>query len=183
MVRLSKIYTKTGDKGKTGLCTGQRLSKSDVYFHAIGDVDELNAHIGMLYAYLDDDEVKEIIEHIQNDLFDIGADLATPLSASNALRIKKNQHVFLEQLIDQVNQILPPLNSFVMPRGSVIVSQAHITRTVCRRAERSVVALHDAHGINPHIIVYINRLSDLLFVFARFMTTIEETLWQPALFQ
>lgn len=183
MVRLTKIYTKTGDKGKSSLCTGQRFYKSDSYFQAIGDIDELNSHIGMIYAIIEDGRIRDTICHIQNDLFDMGADISTPIIKENGLRIKKTQVTFLEELIDFFNEKLPPLNSFVMPRGSVLVSQVHITRTVCRRAERSVVGLNQQHGVNIEAMIYLNRLSDLLFVFARFVTNIEEDLWKPALYQ
>lgn len=183
MVKLTKIYTKTGDKGKASLCTGERLDKFNVYFQAIGEIDELNAHIGMIYSYTNDDKIKEIICHIQNDLFDMGADVATPLSHEKSIRIQQNQHIFLEELIDSFNKNLPPLDSFVMPRGSTLVSQIHVTRTVCRRAERAIVHLNHCHQVNIHTMIYINRLSDLLFVFARFVTMTEEILWQPALHQ
>ena len=183
MVRLNKIYTKSGDKGKSSLCTGQRLYKFDPYFQAIGDIDELNAHLGLIYAYIEDEHIQDLICHIQNDLFDLGADLATPISETHALRIQKTQVGFLEQLIEQMNSILPPLNSFVLPRGSILTSQIHITRTVCRRAERSIVYLNHTHKVNPNVLSYTNRLSDWLFVFARFTEKSEEILWQPAMFQ
>ncbi|USO02713.1 MAG: cob(I)yrinic acid a,c-diamide adenosyltransferase [Alphaproteobacteria bacterium] len=183
MVKLTKIYTKTGDKGKTSLATGIRLDKCDDYFNAIGDVDELNSHIGMIFSYTDDEKIKEALCRIQNDLFDIGADLATPIDQVLEIRIKKMQHIFLDQLIDFYNEELPALNSFVMPRGSILVSQIHIARAVCRRAERSCVCLKRKHSINDDVVIYLNRLSDLMFVLSRFVTKMEEELWKPALYQ
>jgi len=183
MVKLTKIYTKTGDKGKTSLATGERLDKWNEYFQAIGDVDELNAYLGVVHAYTDDDKIKDALTRIQNDLFDVGADLATPIAQALDIRIKKQQHIFLDQLIDFFNESLPSLDSFVLPRGSKLVGHIHVARAVCRRAERSCVSLHYLQGLNEDILIYLNRLSDLLFVLARFATKIEEELWKPALYQ
>lgn len=166
------IYTKSGDKGETGLLGGRRVSKSDPRIEAIGAVDELNAHMGMLATLsLAKDE---ILKQVQDDLFTLGAQLADPDRQPDSKQPAVNQpgieatHVkYLEQRIDELEAKLPPLKQFILPGGTPFASHAHMARAVCRRAERSVVALHKKTPIGPHTIEYLNRLSDLLFMLAR----------------
>jgi len=182
MVKLNRIYTRTGDDGTTGLVGGSRRSKSDPRVVAYGTVDELNAFIGMCVGVCGDDEaMASLLREIQHDLFDLGADLATPFASSpspesatpepaeadSALRIVPSQVQHLEAAIDERNRHLQPLNSFVLPGGSEAARWLHLARAVCRRAERDCVALAEREAINPVAIEYLNRLSDLLFVCAR----------------
>ena len=181
MVKLNKIYTRTGDGGSAGLVDGSRVSKSSLRMIAIGDVDEANAAIGVAIAALEGGEVAERLLRIQNDLFDLGADVATPGEVDGALRIVASQVERLEHEIDVMNGSLAPLTSFILPSGSAGVSALHLARSIVRRAERAAVALHEAEPLNPHLIAYINRLSDHLFVAARFVAAREggDALWQP----
>ena len=172
MVYLSRIYTGAGDDGSTGLGDGGRVAKDDPRVEAIGDVDELNAVVGLLRSHLDDPHPEaELLAGIGNDLFDVGADLCMPADpsegAGQALRIADHQVELLERAIDRLNADLAPLRSFVLPGGSPLSAWCHLARTVCRRAERRVVALARVRPINPRIQVYLNRLSDLFFVLAR----------------
>lgn len=171
MVYLSRIYTKSGDAGTTGLGDGSRVPKDDLRIAAMGDVDELNATLGLLLANVRDYPEAKLILHVQNDLFDIGADLCVPMTQDEppgqCLRITANQVEQLEQAIDRVNERLAPLNSFVLPGGSTAAAWCHAARTVCRRAERMVVTLARSTNINQEAAKYLNRLSDLLFVLAR----------------
>jgi cob(I)alamin adenosyltransferase len=180
MVKLNKIYTRTGDQGTAGLVDGSRVSKASLRMAAIGDVDEANAAVGAAIALLRAD-VGEQLRRVQNELFDLGADIATPGEIEGALRIVPAQVERLEQEIDAMNATLDPLTSFILPGGSAEVAALHLARTVVRRAERSVVALSDAEQVNPHALAYINRLSDLLFVAARFVASSQggDVLWQP----
>ncbi len=180
MVKLNKIYTRTGDKGTAGLVDGSRVSKASLRMAAIGDVDEANAAVGAAIALLNPD-VGERLRRVQNELFDLGADIATPGEIEGALRIVGSQVERLEQEIDAMNGALDPLTSFILPGGSAEVAALHLARTVVRRAERSVVALSDAEQVNPDALAYINRLSDLLFVAARFVASSQggDVLWQP----
>ena len=183
-VRLSKIYTKTGDKGTTGLISGERIAKDHVRIQAIGDVDEANATLGLAILHTDGDEsIRTVLQHIQNDLFDLGADMALPMSSdkSNALRIIEGQVHYLEDQIDKFNAHLRPLDSFVLPGGSLISAALHQSRAVVRRAERSLVKLNEKEDINPFAVQYINRLSDLLFVLARWGNDNgnSDILWKP----
>ena len=181
MVKLNKIYTRTGDGGSAGLVDGSRVSKSGLRMTAIGEVDEANAAVGVAIASLEADEIAAQLTRIQNELFDLGADLATPGEMEGALRIVASQVARLEQEIDAMNASLDPLTSFILPSGSAAVAALHLARGVVRRAERAAVALHEAEPLNPHLLAYINRLSDHLFVAARFVATREggDVLWQP----
>lgn len=186
MVKLNKIYTRTGDDGMTGLVGGSRVSKSDLRVEAYGAVDEANAAIGMAVAFLENQFLSKLLHKIQNHLFDLGADLATPLDEDEkqgeALRTTAAQVTWLEEKIDLYNQDLPALKSFVLPGGSKVASFLHLARTIIRRAERKVVSLQKAHDeVNPQAMIYLNRLSDLLFVLARYeaIESGSEVLWEP----
>ena len=181
MVKLNKIYTRTGDGGSAGLVDGSRVSKSSLRMAAIGEVDEANACIGVAIAAFRGGEIADKLTAIQNDLFDLGADVATPGEIEGALRIVASQVERLEQQIDAMNADLPPLTSFILPSGSPAVSALHLARAVVRRAERAVVALNQAEPLNPHLLAYVNRLSDHLFVAARHVAAGEggDVLWQP----
>lgn len=173
MVFLSRIYTKTGDRGETGLGDGSRVPKDHARVASYGSVDELNAVLGLLacQAGCKTPPWNEILAVIQNDLFDVGADLCVPFQegeeAGKRLRIQANQSERLEGLIDQYNEGLGPLRSFALPGGTEAAAWCHLARTVCRRAEREVVTLARQETINQQVVVYLNRLSDLLFVLAR----------------
>jgi cob(I)alamin adenosyltransferase len=181
VVKLNKIYTRTGDGGSAGLVDGSRVSKSSLRMATIGDVDEANAAIGVAIAALPPGEVSYNLVRIQNDLFDLGADAATPGNADGALRIVASQVARLEVEIDDMNGSLEPLTSFILPSGSAAVSALHLARGVVRRAERSAVALHGEEPLNPHLLAYLNRLSDHLFVSARCIAKADggDVLWQP----
>ncbi len=185
MVYLSTIYTKTGDQGETGLGNGSRVPKDHIRVEAYGSVDELNAVLGVLLASAIGLESNGFLLGIQNDLFDVGADLCVPedpnLSQKTRLRVSKEQVTKLESEIDRLNQRLAPLNSFVLPGGSPIAAWCHVARTVCRRAERLVVSLARQEIINEQILIYLNRLSDLLFVMARIHNDEGngDVLWNP----
>ena len=169
MVKLNKIYTRTGDSGDTGLVTGERVGKDAVRVAAYGDVDETNATLGLVRLHgAGDAWLDGVLARIQNDLFDLGADLATPEQEGlQALRITPGQVTRLETEIDVMNAELAPLTSFVLPGGSAAAAYLHLARTVSRRAERDAVALSRSETVNPSAIAYLNRLSDLLFVAAR----------------
>ena len=181
MVKLNKIYTRTGDKGTAGLVDGSRVSKASARMAAIGEVDEANAAIGMAIAALRDDSLAEQLRRIQNELFDLGADIATPGEVEGALRIVESQVGRLEHEIDAMNDDLEPLTSFILPGGSAEVAALHLARTVVRRAERAAVELAEAEQVNADALAYLNRLSDLLFVAARFVAAKQggDVLWQP----
>jgi cob(I)alamin adenosyltransferase len=181
MVKLNKIYTRTGDTGSAGLVDGSRVSKASARMAAIGDVDEANASVGMAIILLDDESLGRQLRRIQNDLFDLGADIATPGEVEGALRITTGQVERLEHEIDTMNADLEPLRSFILPGGSPGVAALHLARTVVRRAERSAVALSQAEQVHPAALAYLNRLSDLLFVAARFVAAKDggDILWQP----
>ena len=182
MVRLDRIYTKGGDGGETSLGDGSRRPKDDVRVAAYGDVDELNAVMG-LAACLAPDDWREGLVRIQNDLFDLGADLCVPEapdSSRSRLRVTEPQVEALEAWIDTVNAGLPPLTSFILPGGGQLAARLHLARTVCRRAERATVTLSRLETINPAVLRYLNRLSDLLFVLARAANPPgQEVLWRP----
>jgi cob(I)alamin adenosyltransferase len=167
-----KIYTKTGDKGETSLFGGKRVWKDDLRIHAYGTVDELNAILSVAIPELTNNELKVVLENIQNGLFTVGSDLASPLDKENknfvAPRVDANFIMQLEVLIDKYDSQLPELKNFILPGGLKGSAVLHHARTVCRRAEREVVALSKEDNINDQIEVYLNRLSDLLFVLARF---------------
>lgn len=171
MVYLNRIYTKTGDTGETSLGDGRRVSKSDQRIIAYGTVDELNSSLGCVLAEATMLEFSGLLQRIQNDLFDVGADLCVPESETplgyEPLRVTTEQVTHLEQSIDAANEKLQPLKSFILPGGSVASARLHIARTICRRAEIEVVRLMANEQINPQVMIYLNRLSDLLFVLAR----------------
>lgn len=170
MVKLNKIYTRTGDSGTTGLVDGSRVSKNDAIMQAVGDVDETNSAIGVAIAALGTRDEAVLLQLIQNDLFDLGADIATPMGDKDpewALRITAGQVERLEREIDGLNETLPALDSFILPGGSPAAATIHLARAITRRAERSVVAAAAERDINPPASRYLNRLSDLLFVLAR----------------
>lgn len=170
MVKLNKIYTRTGDNGTTGLVDGSRVSKHDAIMQAVGDVDETNSAIGVAIAALGGRDEAVLLQLIQNDLFDLGADIATPMGDKDpewALRITAAQVERLEREIDGLNETLPALDSFILPGGSPAAATIHLARAITRRAERSVVAAGVERDINPPACRYLNRLSDLLFVLAR----------------
>jgi cob(I)alamin adenosyltransferase len=181
MVRLNKIYTRTGDSGTAGLVDGSRVSKSSLRMAAIGEVDEANAAIGVAISAIGAGEVRKNLLRIQNDMFDLGADVATPGEIEGALRIVASQVERLEREIDAMNADLAPLTSFILPSGPMSVSALHLARTVVRRAERAVVALNEAEPLNISALAYLNRLSDHLFVTARYLAKDDggDVLWQP----
>jgi cob(I)alamin adenosyltransferase len=181
MVYLSRIYTKTGDAGETSLGDGSRVPKDHPRVAAYGNVDEVNAILGLLLA--EAPNLPEVLQSIQNDLFDVGADLCRPQSKEEGkpLRVQPGQVSRLEQAIDRLNAALSPLNSFVLPGGTQSAAWCHLARTVCRRAERDVVTLGRGEQINPQALVYLNRLSDLLFVLSRVYNGNgkKDVLWVP----
>ncbi|MHA6720155.1 cob(I)yrinic acid a,c-diamide adenosyltransferase [Sphingomonas sp. RS6] len=182
MVRLNKIYTRTGDAGTTGLADGSRVSKASARLEAIGDVDEANSAIGVARALLDaDSSLAARLARIQNDLFDLGADLATPGDREGALRIQPAQIDWIESAIDDCNALLSPLKSFVLPGGSPTAAALHLARAITRRAERAAVAANDQGQLSTPALIYLNRLSDFLFVAARVMNQNGESdvLWVP----
>jgi len=173
MVKLNKIYTRTGDDGTTGLVDGSRVEKHSARMAAIGAVDEANSAIGVAVCAIAEDATKAMLTRIQNDLFDLGADLATPSANGDftpsemELRMVASQVEWLEQQIDALNDNLEPLTSFVLPGGSEASARTHVARAATRAAERKVTAMATQDAVNPHALAYINRLSDLLFVLAR----------------
>jgi cob(I)alamin adenosyltransferase len=186
MVTLNRIYTRAGDGGKTRLATGAPVPKTHPRVEAYGAVDELNAQIGWARTTLAAEPlVDAMLARVQNDLFDLGADLATPerAEAREDLRVLEGQVARLEGEIDQLNAELEPLTSFVLPGGSPAAAALHVARTVCRRAERASVGLGEAAGehLSPAALKYLNRLSDLLFVAARFANArgADDVLWRP----
>ena len=196
MVKLNKIYTRTGDDGSTGLADGSRVLKHSLRPQAYGTVDELNASLGLVFLCLDNkkdenvfNDIKVLIRGIQNDLFDLGADLSTPISKAKQsykpLRITDNQIKKIEEKIDEYNGELKPLNSFILPGGSEAASLIHLSRTIARRAERDVSLLSSEEEINKNSLVYLNRLSDLLFVLSRVLNEngLNDVLWVPGLNQ
>jgi cob(I)alamin adenosyltransferase len=185
-MKLDKIYTRTGDEGKTSLGDGSRLPKFHLRVTAYGSIDEANSVIGLAILHVVDPEVLQLLRHIQNDLFDVGADLCRPEKSGAekpSLRITEEQVTWLEHQIDRFNAELQPLNSFVLPGGSPASSHMHHARTVTRRAERDVVRLSSDEPVNSAVLRYVNRLSDLLFVLARYLNDKgkEDVRWQPGL--
>jgi len=187
MVKLNKIYTRTGDDGTTGLVDGSRVSKASALMQAIGDVDEANSAIGVAVVALGDDPLAAALERIQNDLFDLGADLATPATddgfapSEMVLRIVPAQVERLEREIDAMNTHLAPLRSFILPGGSPQAAALHLARAISRRAERSAVAATHDMPLNPAALAYVNRLSDFLFVASRAVNQngAGDVLWRP----
>jgi cob(I)alamin adenosyltransferase len=177
-VNLTRIYTKLGDGGETHLGDMSRVPKTHPRIEAYGDVDELNAQIGVTLTLSDLPETyRDWLRRIQNDLFDVGADLAVPHGGDRErLRVTADQTTWLEGACDEVNGTLAPLKSFVLPGGTPAAAQLHVCRTVCRRAERRALLVEDS---NPEVVRYLNRLSDLLFILSRGANAGEEPLWQP----
>lgn len=182
-VRLTRIYTRGGDAGETSLGSGERVPKTHPRIAAGGAVDELNATIGLVLAGPLPDGLRRPLDVIQNELFDLGADLSVPLDdGRERLRVSDEQVRALERLCDEANDHLAPLRSFVLPGGSEAAARLHIARTVCRRAERDAVALAASEAVNPAALAYLNRLADLLFIYAREanrLTGRAEPLWRP----
>jgi cob(I)alamin adenosyltransferase len=176
-VRLTRIYTRGGDKGETSLGDGSRTSKLDPLIEAFGAVDEVNSLLGLVLAADTSPQARETLERVQNELFDVGADLSVPFEdGSERLRIVQAQVDALERDCDQFNAELPELKSFVLPGGNEAAARLHVARAVCRRAERRALAAGD---VNPLAVVYLNRLSDLLFILARTAAGPHEPLWKP----
>jgi cob(I)alamin adenosyltransferase len=184
VVKLNKIYTRTGDDGSTGLVDGSRLPKHAARMEAIGAVDEANSALGFAVAALEG-EAKADCTRLQNDMFDLGADLATPgtdfAPSEMVLRIVPEQASWLEQRIDALNEALDPLTSFILPGGSEAAARVHLARAAVRRAERSMPALAEAEPVNPAALAFVNRLSDYLFVLARAVNSEGQgdVLWRP----
>ena len=182
MVALNRIYTRTGDKGTTALASGERRPKYDLRIAAFGTVDETNACIGMARLHTQGHEVDAMLARIQNDLFDLGADLSVPGEVEGRLRIEQPLVDRLEEDCDRLNADLPELKSFVLPGGTAAAAGLHVARTICRRAERETLrAAHD-HRLGALVAVYLNRLSDLLFILARAANHLadrDEPLWKP----
>ncbi len=181
-VRLTRIYTRGGDAGETSLGDGSRVSKTDARLEAFGAVDELNSVIGVVLAGDVPAEIRTVLERVQNELFDLGADLSVPAEVEGRLRIERALVDRLEQDCDRFNAELPELRSFVLPGGTPAAAALHIARTVCRRAERETHRAASEHELGPYVAVYLNRLSDLLFVLARAANEHagrDEPLWKP----
>jgi len=184
MVRLTKIYTRTGDKGTTALGDGARVAKHAIRVEAYGTVDEANAALGLARLYADP-AAADMLSRIQNDLFDLGADLCVPIAAGEtpgtALRVTPPQVDRLEREIDAMNECMTPLASFILPGGSAASAHLHMARTIVRRAERLVSALSESEPVTSHALIYLNRLSDHLFVLARFANNRgnDDILWKP----
>jgi cob(I)alamin adenosyltransferase len=185
MPRLTRIYTRTGDEGLTGLGGGQRVPKDSARVEAYGTVDELNSQLGVALTAGLTDRVDGELRRIQNELFDLGADLATPAvsQARHPVPTVEARHIeALERLIDDLNEVVGPLANFLLPGGSRGASAIHVARTICRRAERNVTTLAREEPIGPTVLPYLNRLSDALFVMARYENHkrgVEEPLWSP----
>ena len=182
-VRLTRIYTRAGDKGETSLGDGSRVPKLDCRIGAFGTVDELNSALGVALAEPGlPERLREPLARIQNDLFDVGADLSVPFGIADRLRVEQRQIEWLEQRCDELNADLPELKSFVLPGGTAAAARLHVARTTCRRAERDALTANEEHGINPLVLGYLNRLSDFLFIAARWANADagrSEPLWKP----
>ena len=181
-VRLTRIYTRGGDAGETSLGDGSRVSKLDPRIASYGAVDELNAAVGVVLAGECPDEIHEVLRRVQNELFDVGADLAVPWEVEGRLRVEQALVDRLEDDCDRFNAELPELKSFVLPGGTEAAARLHVARTICRRVEREVLAASREVELDPLVLVYLNRLSDLLFILARAANAgagREEPLWRP----
>jgi cob(I)alamin adenosyltransferase len=182
-VRLTRIYTRAGDQGETSLGDGSRVPKLDCRIGAFGTVDELNAALGVVLAEPGlPERLREPLEGIQNDLFDVGADLSVPHGIGDRLRVEQAQIERLEQLCDEYNSELPTLKSFVLPGGTAAAARLHVARTTCRRAERDALTAQNETGVSPLVLAYLNRLSDFLFIAARWANKeagTDEPLWLP----
>ena len=191
MVKITKVYTRTGDGGETGLVGGRRLGKTHPRIEAYGTVDELNSLIGIVRSLNDlkqetvrRDKFELVLEAIQHKLFDMGAELATYPGDEyeGQITLEADDSTWLEQVIDAMNEELPKLFSFILPGGSAMNASLHQARTVCRRAEREVLRLNEVEAVSPHVITYLNRLSDALFVFGRWSSATmgeREVMWEP----
>jgi cob(I)alamin adenosyltransferase len=182
-VRLTRIYTRGGDRGETSLGDGSRVSKLDCRIGAFGAVDELNSHLGLALAGELDGELRDVLARVQNELFDVGADLAVPYGVGDGrLRVDDEAIAALEAACDRFNADLPELRSFVLPGGTEAAARLHVARAVCRRAERDALTASQELELNPLVLVYLNRLSDLLFIGARYANAaagVDEPLWKP----
>ena len=181
-VRLTRIYTRGGDQGETSLGDGSRVSKLDCRIGAFGTVDELNSALGVVLAGDVPAAMREPLERVQNELFDVGADLSVPWGVTDRLRVEQALVDRLEELCDTFNAELPELRSFVLPGGTETAARLHVARTICRRAEREVLLGSREVDLNPLVLVYLNRLSDLLFILARAANAVaggDEPLWKP----
>jgi cob(I)alamin adenosyltransferase len=182
-VRLTRIYTRAGDAGETSLGDGSRVPKLDCRIGAFGTVDELNAALGVVLADRGlPERLRAPLGRVQNDLFDVGADLSVPFGVTERLRVDQAAVDRLEQLCDELNAELPTLKSFVLPGGTEAAARLHVARTTCRRAERDALTANEENGINPLVLAYLNRLSDLLFIAARAANADsgrDEPLWKP----
>jgi cob(I)alamin adenosyltransferase len=181
-VRLTRIYTRGGDAGETSLGDGSRVSKLDARIGAYGATDELNAALGVVLAHGVDDRLRLVLERVQNELFDVGADLCVPVEVDGRLRVTQPMVDALEDDCDALNAPLAELRSFVLPGGTAAAAHLHVARTVCRRAERATLAASEEHPVSELALVYLNRLSDLLFIMARAANAGEgrsEPLWKP----
>jgi cob(I)alamin adenosyltransferase len=179
-VRLTRIYTGGGDRGETSLGDGSRVSKLDCRIGAFGTVDELNAQLGLVLAGGLPEGFRPVLERVQNELFDVGADLSVPWGVADRLRVDRAATERLEGDCDRFNADLPELRSFVLPGGTEAAARLHVARTICRRAEREALLAAEEVELNPLVLVYLNRLSDLLFILARAANSgREEPLWKP----
>jgi cob(I)alamin adenosyltransferase len=182
-VRLTRIYTRAGDAGETSLGDGSRVAKTDPRIEAYGTVDELNSALGLVLAADPPADFRPWLEQVQNELFDLGADLSVPLDDERErLRVAPEQVDRLEKLCDLVNERLEPLRSFVLPGGGEVAARLHVARALCRRAERRVLTLAESARVNPIALAYLNRLSDFLFILARAANAEaarSEPLWKP----
>ncbi|MGE3181615.1 MAG: cob(I)yrinic acid a,c-diamide adenosyltransferase [Phycisphaerae bacterium] len=183
MPRITKVYTRTGDDGTTGLGDGSRVAKTSLRIAAFGTVDELSAQIGVALASGSNAELHGPLRKIQNELFHVGSDLCVPEAAKKSMPVPtiRDEHVHqLETLMDRLSESLAPLENFILPGGTLAAAQLHVARTVCRRAERDVIALGQEESIGPHVVHYLNRLSDALFVMARYQnkhTNVDDPVW------
>ena len=183
-MKITKVYTKTGDKGETSIIGGIRVKKSCERLEAYGTVDELSSHLGLLASMLPDGEDKDLIIRIQNNLFSVCSNLATDQSQTplyDSARLPDGEIQVLENKVDEIMNLLPERQGFILPGGTQAAAQAHVCRTVCRRAERRIVALSEVAQISPETLQYVNRLSDYLFVLAKkinFNTGVSEIIWQ-----
>ena len=181
-VRLTRIYTRGGDAGETSLGDGSRVSKLDARIEAFGTVDELNASLGLVLAGDVPGGLRPVLERVQNELFDLGADLSVPSAVEGRLRVEQTMVDRLEDDCDRFNSGLGELRSFVLPGGTETAAGLHVARTICRRAERATLAASGMHDLGPLVAVYLNRLSDLLFILARAANALaghDEPLWKP----
>ena len=171
-----KIYTRTGDDGKTTTLSGKRVSKDSALMQVNGTVDELNAVIGLALAHNKHEEIYEILDQIQSDLFVVGTEITlSEKSDTNKIKISQHKISYLESLIDEIVEKLPKLKNFILPGGSLLAAQLHVARTVCRRAERTLVRFIDETDLNTNSLQYLNRLADLLFVLSRYANKLDNT--------